>query len=193
MTPRDLVIIVVFTYGESPTPPGFTPGSHPTAHPFPQSPQPQARALRPHSPITQWGPPGRPQPRSVAGVQGEECSEGNRMWPEMSCPQADNCFPGTPWRGEPSPHPPALRRVRLSRPRQLMPLRGTPLAARGKGTGQTVFLSPWGKVLRTPKRAQAAVPDRMWHLAGSCWPCPPPTPTGREGHPDLRGLPRDHT
>ena len=72
-------------------------------------------------------------------------------------------------------------------------LRGTPLAARGKGTGQPVFLSPWGKVLRTPKRAQAAVPDRMWHLAGSCWPCPPPTPTGREGHPDLRGLPRDHT
>lgn len=71
-------------------------------------------------------------------------------------------------------------------------LRGTPLAARGKGTGQPDFLSPRGKVLRTPKRAQAAVPDRMWHLAGSCWPCPRPTPIGREGHPDLRGLPPDH-
>lgn len=71
-------------------------------------------------------------------------------------------------------------------------LRGTPLAARGKGTGQPDFLRPGGKVLRTPKRAHAAVPDRMWHLAGSCWPCPPPTPIGREGHPDLRGLPPDH-
>lgn len=53
-------------------------------------------------------------------------------------------------------------------------LGGTP--AQGEGTGLHVFLSPGGKVLRTPKRARAAVPEKCGIRPGPAGPAHRPPP-----------------
>lgn len=96
------------------------------SHPTPVSPQASSPLPTPSS----RAPSRRPEssgliPRLRSGVhqaglgpgQWQECRERDARR-ETGCGQANSCFPGTPRLGEPGSHPPALRRVHLSKPRQ---------------------------------------------------------------------------